>query len=60
MPIVAYGYGLSEAGVATGFALIDGVEIVDEIEVEVVPPIEVEIVEPIEVEIVEPIEVEVD
>jgi len=60
MSVVTFGLGLSApAGPVSAFTFIDGVEIVDDIEVAIQAPVEVAIVEPIEVALVEPIEVEV-
>lgn len=63
MSIVSFGLGLTApvaGGPASTTFFIDGVEIVDDIEVEIQAPVEVEVAPSIEVELVEPIEVEVE
>lgn len=50
----------SNGGATTSFQLIDGVEVLEPIDVEVVQPIDVELLNPVDVEVIEPIDVEVD
>ena len=61
MSLVTYGLGISGAagsGAVTQF--IEGVFIVEPIQVEVIEPIAVEVVTPVAVEVLEPVTVEVE